>query len=175
MANERLPGVVATEVPDSGPVVGYLQQIGGYLRRLTSTIFGGASQITMGAAQYARDFKSVVDPVIQEVGNTAKLAQDVSLIGVLADRKGVTGIRKVYDNATSIVNRSYDYETRKSPDIDKQLATIVLTPEEIRDRIKKAPLPPKKKKKGKPKPTKSESKYGAPVYKGKIRISRRRK
>jgi hypothetical protein len=176
MAEQTLPGVVSTEVPSSEGVVGYIKGIGNYLARLTSSLFGGAAQVTMGAAKYARDVKSAVDPVIGEIGSTAKTAQDLSFLGSLADPNDVSGIRTFYDRSSSVLHKTQEYQSKRSPEIDRQLAESVLTPKQLRDRVQKAKLPPKRKKvKTANKPaSKSSSKYEKPIYKGKIRISRRR-
>jgi hypothetical protein len=176
--SEDRPTLVNEPVPPSSDVVNYFREVGDYLRRLTSSIFGGAAAVTAGAAQYARDVKAAIDPVIGEVGNTAQLARDVSLIGVLSAPKNKT-VREFYDRTNTTAEKVQRYKTSVGPAWDKAINENVLTPEQLRARVQSAPLPPKpveaKPKKKKKKKRNTPSGYGKPVYKGKIRVSRRRK
>jgi hypothetical protein len=173
---QGVPTVAKESVPLTTEISNYFKGITDYLRRLTSSIYGGVSQVTMGAANYARDVKSAVDPVVSAVGESAKQASEVSFLGSLLDPNDKSGIRTFYDRSTSIANRAEQYKSVTSPEIEARLKANVLTPEQIRDLTRSVPLPPRKVNEPAKKKKKAK-RYGdsRPIYKGKVRISRRRK
>jgi CTP synthase (UTP-ammonia lyase) len=155
-----------------------LRGAGTYLGNLVSTIFGAGAQATQSSADYAEKVKASIDPVISEIGRTAEQVRTLSFLGALLDRKGATGVRKIYDISQSILDGTHTYKTVGSRELSASIASIRKSPTGLltdfltRDLPEKMDaarqyVPPSKKKKGKSKGLRKP--YRPPVKKSRGR------
>jgi hypothetical protein len=180
MAEDRTFTPVNKPVNNSG-VLDSLAKLGNYLSRITSSIFGGASEVTIGGKKYLEATKKSVDPVISALGETAKQVQGLTLLGALVDPNERTPFRRVYETASSVVDRAKSYATLQSAQLDDKITKFAMTPQQVMDSMLPKQLPPRSQKttvdrsesssKTKKK-KKSKTKFG---HKPQVKVSKRRR
>jgi ribosomal protein S10 len=183
MSNTQVPGISPTNAPDSTGIVSSLKGATAYLGKLVSSLFGGASQATQTAADYAQKSKKSIDPVINAIGETAKRVSDITLLGAILDRNNRTGLRDAYFTSTKIAKDTKDYQDTGSLRLDKRLNDIRQTPTQILGKLSDPKLlPPERqnteadtKRNNKKKSKSKRSSFKRHNYKGKIKVANRRK
>jgi hypothetical protein len=170
--------VVQSSVPSGTEAQTSISKLTSYLSNLSSAIYRTASGVTKSSVGYATEMKKAIDPVVNAIGQNARAVRDLTYLGALFDKSGRSTIRSVYEGAASVSNDVATYERVKSGEIDSRLNDSILSEDQVRDSILSRALPqvqPDPAPQPKPKGKKKRGGAYTGTYRGKIKVSRRRK
>jgi hypothetical protein len=128
--------VIAGQQPvDNQGVLAPIKALGNYLSSLTNAIFGGAAEVTRSGVNYALQTKRSIDPIVSAVGETAKAASDLTMLGALLDRSERTPFRAIYEQSKRTQMLTEAFETTKGPAIEVAVNSALMDRSNIKNRL----------------------------------------
>lgn len=100
-----------------------------FLSAITDALYRGASKGSMLMQSGAENAKSYIDPLLSNLTDTA---MDVAQLASLPAALGSKDAGKVRNAALNLTDKGIGYEQYDSPALDKRIAEIGRTPEELR-------------------------------------------